>query len=167
MIDWLSSKFALFIASLLILSSAFSVISIQRQSIEDFELEKIAEEIAARVNSMALVHGHLSILMKFEKNGHGETLPMKVKDDAYIINLTKTGVMVLQDKNRFMARFVKSVHLWYPDINHNNDVAIIEEMDLRHRHLQFESGMDFIVERKLGELEESHEYHTFIHKKQI
>jgi hypothetical protein len=165
MIDWLSSKFALFVASLLILASAFSIIGIQRRSIGDFELERIADDIASRVNSVALTNGQSSQIVEFDNGSEDDAFPTDVGGSAYTVNLTPTAVLVLQDEKRFMAKFVKSVHLWYPDMNFTYSFTIMEGLDKTHRYLQLKSGTDFVVEQKLVRLEERNEYHTFIYER--
>jgi hypothetical protein len=165
MIDWLSSKFALCVASILILASAFTIIGIQRRSVEDFELERIADDIASHVNSVALTNAQASLVVKFDEGDRDEAFPLEVGGNAYTVNLTKSAVQILQDEKRFLATFVESVHLWFPDVNFTYNVTVMEELDQTHRYLQLESGTDFVVEQKLVRMEDGDEYHTFIYER--
>ena len=165
MIDWLSSKFALLVAALLILASAFAIIGIQRRGIEDLELERIAEDIASVVNSAALVNAQSCIVVEFGNGRQGNSFPSQVGGVPYTINLTRTAVLVVQNGKGFMAVFIESVHLWEPGPNAIEGGREIEEMDESHRNLQLESGTDFVVERKKVETKEGDEYHTFVYTK--
>ncbi len=165
MIDWLSSKFALLVAALLILASAFTIIRIQRRSIEDLELERIAEDIASVVNSAALVNAQSSIVVEFGRGGQGGSLPSDVGGVPYTVNLTRTAALVIQNSKGFMAVFIESVHLWEPGQDSIDGALSIEEMDESHRYLQLDSRTDFVVERKIVKTEEGDGYHTFVYTK--
>jgi hypothetical protein len=165
MIDWLSSKFALLVAAVFILASAFSIIRIQRRSIEDLELERIAEDIASIVNSAALINGQTSIGVEFGKGSQGESFPAEVGGAPYTIKFTHTAVLIVQSSKGFLAVFIGSVHLWKPGQYSAEGARSIEEIDQSHRHLQLESGTDFVVERKLIEMEGGDEYRTFVYKR--
>ena len=164
MLEWLASKFAMLLASMLVLASAFILIDIQRDSLEDVELKQIGNKIASNVNSVAFTNAEMRLFVTFDKMEGAISLPSKVNGSNYSIIITNVSVVILQGNRRFLAVFSTKVHPWDPTgINPANKTAI-EEMDGVHNSLILDSGFNFCIEAKIFMLGNGDEFHIFIYK---
>lgn len=164
MLDWLSSKFAMMLASMLILSSAFTLIDIQRNSLEDFELKLIADKISSCVNYIAFTNAEMKLTIAFDKSKGNVLLPTKVGGKEYSINITRSSVIISQGSKRFLSQFSTFVHLWNPSETESKNKVQLKEMDETNNFLLFKSGTNIIVERKRLIMEDGNEFHIFIYK---
>lgn len=164
MLDWLSSKFAMILASMLILSSAFTLIDIQRNGLEDFELKLIAHKISSCVNYIVFTNAEMKLTIAFDKSKGNVLLPTKVGGKEYSINITRSSVIVSQDSKRFLSQLTTLVHLWNPSESRPQNKIQLKEMDKTSNFLIFGSGSSIIVERKRLMMEDNNEFHTFIYE---
>lgn len=164
MLDWLSSKFIMIVAAILILASTITLINVQRSSLEEFELKKIANKIADEVNSVGLCFAETKLIFNFDKNSDAQSLPNKIGRNGYSINFTRTSVIVTQNAKGFIAQFSVQVHTWNPNSVETGNEVIMEEMDEKNKYLAFGSSSKFVIEQKALIMEDGNEFHTFVYQ---
>jgi len=164
MLDWLSSKFIMIVAAILILASTITLINIQRGSLEEFELKKIANRIASEVDSISQCFAETKLVFGFDSNSDAQSLPDKIGRDGYSINITRTAVIVTQNSKGFIAQFSDQVHPWNPNSVEIRDKATMEEMDENNNYLFFSSSSEFVIEHKALIMEDGNEFHTFVYQ---
>ena len=163
MLDWLSSKFVMMIAGVLILTSAITLIGVQKDGLEEFELKQIANKIADAVNSIGQTLAETKSSMEFEKKAGAQSLPLEVGGKGYTVNMSQSSVVVTQGSKGFSARFSVQAHYWNPNLEAVSNKSHLEEMDCAHRYLSLNSSSRFVIEHKIIMMEECNEFHTFVY----
>jgi hypothetical protein len=160
------------VAGMLILASALSLIGAQRGGIENLELRGIANKVSAIVSSVASTQGEVSVRITFndtegrirgDRDG-GISLPTSVGGRRYKINVTQNSIIIVQGSRRSAAQFSTTVHIWNPDEKDIRNIDYFREEDKMHDHLLLQSGSNLIVKQRTLLVEDSYEFHTFIHK---
>lgn len=162
MLDWLSSKMAMMVAALLIISSIIGFFAWQNKNTQELELQNIADQIANKINELNAIEGSTSIIVTFNDNIHGVHLNTVVDGEMYTINITQNLVIVSQHATLVVEKIIEPIHVWNPD----KDVYKSDEMqenDTKSRSQKFSSGTDFMIERKMVTVSGMREYHTFVY----
>ena len=163
MLDWLSSKMAMMIAALIILSSTIGFFAWQNKNIQALELQNIADQIAGKINEMNGIEGNAYVRVTFKDNINGMHLNTIVGGKTYTINITQNLVIASQHSTKVVGKIIEPIHVWKPD----KDVYESDEMqenDANSRTQEFSSGTDFIIERKMVTVSGLQEYHTFVYR---
>ena len=164
MLDWLSSKFAMMVAALLILASAFALLGIQRSGYEDAGLKAVADEIADGVNYVSRLNAEARAEMNLGGNDSGGGLPSKINGKAYSVNLSGTGVLVTQETKGALAHFSSRVHAWNPaHVDLGNETAV-GKMDDKVGFVLVDSGARFVIESRMMEKEDGNGFEVFVYE---
>ena len=76
--------------------------------------------------------------------------------------ITQNRVVITQNEKRVSSSLVCAIHLWHPQSNTYN-TSQIQEKDAEYNALEFLSGEDFQIQRKLLEIDKENEYSTFVY----
>ncbi|MEW5936629.1 MAG: hypothetical protein AB1665_02265 [Candidatus Thermoplasmatota archaeon] len=113
MIDWLSSKVAISIAVLILVSSVAGFMALQRESALDDEVRRHAEMAANWIDSFGSLGGESEAMMSIGEGGM-YCLPSSVGGEPVYLNLSM-GVVRLRCGARIAsASYIAEVHLWEP-----------------------------------------------------
>jgi hypothetical protein len=165
------------VAAGVILAAVLGVFIAQKRSLEELELQEVADEIAKRVNDVSSVNAETSVNMTFNENkasrGEGILLRDTIGGKDYEIELTPNMVIIRQDGRVATAKFDKSVHVWDPEVELNGrkytNQSELDEIDSEHIRVKKSSGYDFTIERKQLTVDKGSrggvvlEYHTFVY----
>jgi hypothetical protein len=163
MLDFITSKIAMVMAAVFILLVALGMYEIQKNAIEEEELENIADKIAATINEISAMEGSTKVNLTFDDLGEGIYLKPKVGDDTYEIRFTPNLIFITQNGRGTSSNLISAIHLWKPDRNGYN-AAELEDLD-NNREMKINSGdkVVIIVERTQIEVMGLLEHHTFVY----
>lgn len=162
MFDLLTSKLAMMIAAIVVLTSVLGIYAYQREQAKDLELRNIADKISGAIDEYNTLSGESIVTVIFDREEEGIYIQPKADGKKYDIVITKYKVIVSQETRRFYSNFVGSIHLWIPQSNSYNQTEITE-CDSEFKTLQLVSGDNFIIERKLLEISGESGYGTFVY----
>jgi hypothetical protein len=162
MMDLITSKLAMMIAAVIILSTVLGVYAIQREQGRDLELMNIAGTICRAVDEMNTIQGDTIFNMTFDRGAQGRFIEPLVNGKNYNILITRYEVVISQDNKRCQEDFMAPVHLWKPDLN-SFTISEIEDSHGEFNELIFTSGTDFTLERKSVLVGEELEFITFVY----
>lgn len=150
------------IAAIIILVSVLGIYAFQREQAKDLELNNIADRISGTIDNFNSLSGESKINVTFERGKEGTYVKPTVNGERYEIVITRIKVFVTLEERRAVSNLIAPIHLWAPQSNIYNQWQI-EENDGDHKILEFMSGEDFKVERKLLEIDQENEYRTFVY----
>lgn len=162
MLDFVTSKIAMMIAAIIILTSVIGLYTLQREQAKDIELQNIADKIAEAIHNVNTIQGETKVNVTFNRGDDGVYVNPAVNGKSYEILITSNKVIITQNDRRSISNFVVSVHLWVPIFSAYNQTQI-EEIDEANTTLELQAGEDFIIERKSIEVSGEYEYMTFIY----
>lgn len=162
MLEFLTSKIAMMMAAMIILISVMGIFTMIREDAEDLELRDVTDSISQSINDINSINGDTKELLTFQKGKDGIYLRPEIGGKDYEIILTQKKVMVRQDEEVFIEEFITSIHLWEP-VNNVYNMTEIQDMDAGNPQLNFMSGEDFVIERKLINLQGENGYMTFVY----
>ena len=162
MLDFVTSKIAMMIAAIIILTSVIGFYALQREQAKDMELQNIADKIAEAIHDVNIIQGETKVNVTFNRENEGVYVKPLVNGKSYETMITQNKVIITQNGRRSISNFVVSVHLWVPIFNAYNQTQI-EEIDEANKTLELQAGEDFIIERKSIEVSGVNEYITFIY----
>lgn len=163
MMDFIYSKFAMLVAVAIITASMIGFFYLQQSNIELRETQDVADNIANRVNEFGHLNANTKFNFTFNSSSNGIQQNGVINGTPYTLFFTQNFVCVSTQKNNVSSRFLYQVHLWNPQ-RYVYNTTELANMDFSHQSLQFASGNDFIIERRLVDVSEKPEYHTFIYK---
>ncbi|UCE74591.1 MAG: hypothetical protein JSV56_02515 [Methanomassiliicoccales archaeon] len=162
MFELLTSKLAMMIAVMIILSSILAIFTLQREDAKDMELRNTADKVSGAVDDLNSLLGETKVNVTFDSEKEGFYVDPVVLGKNYEITITRYEVVITQDGRKFISDFIVPIHLWRPDSNTYN-LTQIEDSDAENMRLEFVSGEDFIMERALLDIEGEYEYKTFVY----
>lgn len=162
LLDFITSKIAMMIAAVIILTSVLGIFSMQREDAKELELRNVADRISGAVNNLNTVLGETSEVITFTKGEDGIFLNPKIDGKTYEIIITQNEVVVKQEGKNFLREFVVNIHTWEPE-NMLYNLTQLQYKDEENTKLDFRSGEDFIIQRKLIEIDGEKEYMTFVY----
>lgn len=162
MLDFVTSKIAMMIAAIVILTSVIGIYALQRGQTKDLELRNISDKIAEAIGNINNLQGETKINVTFDRGEEGICIEPTVNGKNYEILISQYKVMITQEKRRAISNFVVSIHLWVPLSNAYNTTQI-EDNDETNKTLGLVSGEDFKIERKLVEISGENDYRTFVY----
>lgn len=162
MLDFVTSKIAMMIAAIIILTSVIGLYALQREQAKDMELQNVADKIAEAIHNVNTIQGETKINVTYNRESDGVYVNPKVNGKDYEIMITPNKVIITQNGRRSISNFVVSVHLWVPIFNVYNQTQI-EEIDEAYKTLELQAGDDFNIERKSIEVSGENEYMTFVY----
>ncbi len=162
MLDFVMSKIAMMIAAIVILTSVLGFFYFQREEAKDLELENIAEKFTDAVNNINSLQGETVVNVTFDEGKEGIYVRPNVNGNNYEILMSRSNIIITQEKRRASDNFITPVHLWEPENKAYNQTQI-EQKDDDNKKLEFVSGQDFKIERKFLEISGENEYMTFVY----
>jgi len=162
MLDFITSKIAMMIAAVIILTSVLGIFAWQREDSKALELRNIADEISNSINEFNSISGETKVNVTFEKSNEGIYLNPKVDGEDYEIIITQSEVIVRQNDRLFLRNFISSVHIWEPN-SEFYDKDEIKDNDSKSPQQELRSGEDFQIYRKLVNSGEGKQYMTFVY----
>ncbi len=162
MLDFITSKMAMMIAAIIILTSALGIYALQREQTKDLELNNIADKIAGAIENINTLQGETKVNVTFDIGKEGIYIDPMVNGKDYEILISQYKIMITQEERRAISNFVIQIHLW-PPLSNAYNLTEIEYIDESNRTLEFLSGEDFKIQRKLLEINGENEYRTFVY----
>jgi hypothetical protein len=162
LLDFITSKIVMMIAAIIILTSVLGIFAMQREDAKELELRNITDKISGTVNNINTVLGETKETITFTKGEDGIFLNPKVEGKTYEIIITRYEVIVKQEGKIFLSDFVVNIHLWEPE-NIAYNLTHLQNKDEENTKLDFTSGEDFIIHRKLIEIDGEKGYTTFVY----
>jgi hypothetical protein len=162
LLDFITSKIAMMIAAVIILTAVLGIFTMQREDAKDLELRNIADKISQTVNGLNTVLGETKETITFTKGEDGVFLNPKVDGKTYEILITRYEVIVKHKGKNFLSDFTVNIHLWEPE-NIAYNLTHLQRKDEENTELEFISGTDFEIQRKLIEIDGEKGYMTFVY----
>jgi hypothetical protein len=162
LLDFITSKIAMMVAAVVILTSVLGIFAWQREDSKDIELRNIADEISGSINEINSISGETKINITFEKSNDGIYLNPRVDGKAYKIIISQNEVIVRQNERLFLRNFINAVHIWEPD-SEAYEKDEIKEKDRKSPEIELKSEENFQIYRKLVNSGEGKEYMTFVY----
>jgi hypothetical protein len=160
-LELLTSKIAMMVAAIVILTSVLGIFSMQREDTKELELRNITDKITVTINNMNTIMGETKEIITFKEGEDGIFLKPKVDGKTYEITITRYEVIVRQDAKTFLRNFIEDIHLWVPEKTEYNSTQI-QDINKENMKLDFISGADFVIQRKLIEIDGEKGYMTFV-----
>jgi len=148
MLEWLSSKMAVAVAAMLMLSSVTLYFANQRESVRRTEIENVGRGIADFVDGVLGLSGEV----EFVAGCGGEVgllLPSEIGGSSYSIRLRRDSVIVTQQDRTSVNHWTGDLHLWHAG-DTVFDIDEIERLDAEYPSLElspcqrFEIGLEEI-----------------------
>lgn len=168
--QWLSSYVAVTIAVFIILASVVAFFTIQQNTMKDTEFAQIAKKIEEVIDSVSTVNGNTTKYITFETNQSGIPIQKLFYGDIYNINITKTGVIIMQKSRTAHLNFRTSIHPWNSSLlndsmDYYTDPSELAYLDNLYPFLNFNSNITsrIVIERKEISVNYDIQYHTFVY----
>lgn len=162
MLELVTSKIAMMIAAMIILTSFLAIYALQRDSGQDLRLQNIADKIAGAIDDLNTLSGETIVNLTFERGKEGIYVKPTVEGKSYEIMISRYRVFITQESHRGISNLVGPIHLWEPLMNSFNHTNI-ENIDRENKTLELTSGEDFKIERKSVEISGENQYLTFVY----
>ena len=162
MIELLTSKIAMMIAAVIILTSVLGIFSMQREDAKELELRNVADEILGVINNMNTITGETKETITFKEGEDGIFVKPNVDGKTYEITITRFEVIIRQDGKTFLRNFVEDIHVWFPEKIAYTSTEL-QDLDKEHWILKLASGEDFVILRKMVEIGGEKGYMTFVY----
>lgn len=162
MLEFLTTKIAMMVAAAIILISVFGIFSMQREDAKELDLKNISHEISGAINNVNTIIGETRETVTFEEGEEGIYLKPRIEGKAYEIILTRYEVVIRQDDKTFLINLIEDIHLWFPERGIYTSSEIMD-LDKEYWKLAFISGENFIIQRKLIEIDGEKGYMTFVY----
>ncbi len=162
MLEFITSKIAMMMAAIIILTSVLAVFTLIREDANDIQLRNYADTISDIINDINSINGETKEIITFQKGGEGIYLEPEIDGKGYEIKIYQNRVLVRQEDASFIERFIGQVHLWEPERT-AYDLNEIQDRDRENHQLKFISGKDLIIDRRLMEKEGENGYMTFVY----
>ena len=162
MIDLITSKLAMMVAAVIILTTVLGVYAVQREQGKDLELMNIVETICGAVDDMNGVQGDTILNITFDRGSEGRFLKPLVNGKNYDILITSYEVVISQEDRHYEEDFMAPVHLWQPQSNSFTS-SEIEDAGMEQGELSFGSGTDFTIERMRVVVDEEGRFLTLVY----
>jgi hypothetical protein len=143
MLEWLSSKMAVAVAAMLLLSSATAYFANQRDSVRRIEIENVARGIANFIDAVLDLTGETKFVVACDGDA-GLMIPEEVGGSPYEIHLRRDSVIAAQEGRLAVAHWTGDLHFW-----HAHDAAIdleeVQGLDAEHPSLDLISCQRFDI----------------------
>ncbi len=168
MIDWLYSKITVVIVVFILIAFFLGFFKWHTNNIAMEELQNISDEVAGQIDFITSIDGETQITVTFDDMGEGVRIPTTISNKPYTLNIT-TDLIFAEWKGAAVASPLTfpdgegdKLHFWHPEKNIYTR-AEVEGLDNGIFWNEFESGYDFVIERKLLEVSAFNDYHTFVY----
>ena len=167
MLDFVMSKVAMIVAAVFILLAGIGLYEIQKNAIEEEELQNIADKMAKTVNELSAMNADTKANFTFDRYEDGIYIPPTVGDSVYTIKITRNLLFISQDGRSISSNFLSAVHVWKPekDIYNGTQIASLDDAN-RDMIISSEDDVVLFVERKQIEVMGLNEHHTFVYLSQ-
>ncbi|UCG68133.1 MAG: hypothetical protein JSV09_09920 [Thermoplasmata archaeon] len=162
MLEIVTSKIAMMIAAMVILTSILAIYALQRDSGQDLEIQNIADKIAGTIDDLNTLSGETIVNLTFKREKEGIYVRPTLEGKSYEIMISRYRVLITQGNRRGISNLIGPVHLWRPLKNSYNQTNF-ENIDNENKTLELTSGEDFKIQRKLVEVSGENQYLTFIY----
>ena len=163
MLDFITSRVAMIVAAVFILLAGIGLYEIQRNAMEDEEVQNIGDKIAGKINELDALNANTKVNFTFDRFSEGIYIKPTVGGEVYTINITRNLLFLKQNGRRITSNFLGVIHVWRPDKD-NYNMTEFEELDAKNRYLEISSGEAVVIfaQRKQIEVSGMQEYHTFV-----
>ncbi len=162
MLEFITSKIAMMMAAIIILTSILAVFTLVREDADDLRLRNHAETISDAISNMNAINGETKEIITFQKGVDGIYLKPEIDGNEYEIKIYQNRVMVRNEDASFIEKFMGQVHLWEPE-GTAYDPNEIQDKDKENLQLSFISNEDIVIDRRLIEVEGENGYMTFVY----
>ncbi|MEW6070174.1 MAG: hypothetical protein AB1485_06105, partial [Candidatus Thermoplasmatota archaeon] len=162
MIEWFSSKFAMFIAATIMISSVIGFFKIQHENFKEHEIQSIADAISSAVNTVSSSASELKLRVTFNSSQSGIKLPTKIGGRNYEIEITPNLAIVIWNGATKVSTFSKSICLWNPVELKYITAEGLDAVNSRMKTISCHSYEDFFIANKLIDFPEGSKYLTFV-----
>ena len=111
MLEWLSSKMSVVLASMLLLSSMTAYFANQRDYARRQELETVARGLSSFVNAVFGVHGTTEFEVSFAGGGD-LVLPSRIGGSPYSVRMRSDSVVIEQYGGSAIGHWSGNLHFW-------------------------------------------------------
>ena len=143
MLEWLSSKMAVAVAAMLLLSSATAYFANQRDSVQRMEIENVARGIAGFIDAVLDLSGEAEFAAACDGDA-GLLMPSEIGGSPYEIHLRRDSVIAAQEGRTAVAHWTGDLHFW-----HAHDAAVdlegVQGLDAEHPSLDLVSCQRFEI----------------------
>jgi hypothetical protein len=163
MIDFVISKFAMIVAAVFVLLAGIGIYEIQKDAMEEEELQNIADKISKTVNELSGINANTEVNISFNRTRGGLYIKSTVGNKGYTLNITRNLLFITQEGRRIASNFIGIVHLWEP-VESAYNRSEIARFDTQNKTYEINSGdaVVLFVERRQVEGPGSR-YRTFVH----
>jgi hypothetical protein len=143
MLEWFSSKMAVAVAAMLLLSSVTAYFTIQKDSIRRTEIENVAHGIAEFANAVFDLTGEAEFVVACDGEA-GLIVPGEVGGSPYEIHLRRDSVIIVQGSMTAVGHWTGDLHFW-----RHQELAImaddVESLDAENPSLDIPSCQRFKI----------------------
>ncbi len=143
MLDWFSSKLAVSLAAMLLLSSTAAYFSTDDDRVRDRELATIARGISEFVGEVLKFRGETDLRISCDSESD-LTLPKDVRGSPYRVQLRPDSAVASQDDRLRIAHWTGDLHLWWHDSSPIRRETI-ERLDEEHQSIESDPQRGFSV----------------------
>jgi hypothetical protein len=122
MLEWLSSKMAVALGAMLLLSSVTAFFACQRESIRRIEIGNVARGIAGFIDAVLDLTGETKFVVACDGDA-ALIIPKEVGGSPYEIHLRRDSVIIAQEGRTMVAHWTGELHFWQ-----HHDMAIDTEV---------------------------------------
>lgn len=160
MIDWLSSKFAMAVAVIVLTASTVGFFAYQRSQQFERDVEGCAGSMARYIESFASLTGETRAVLTFGQ-GVGMDIPPAIQGKAVSVNVSNSLVIVACGNSKAAEGFAAKIHIWRPPDGELNKTAV-EKLDTDNPWTgEIKSPGGLTLEKKIVELNGRQELLTF------
>ena len=96
MIDWLYTKIGVFLASMMLLVSLLSLLSVMNGVLRDSQAENIATRVAETIDTVGTARGQIRFTVSVNQIGERGGLPRTLLGDEYALRIFQDSVWVVR-----------------------------------------------------------------------
>ncbi|MEM3342415.1 MAG: hypothetical protein QW728_06945, partial [Thermoplasmata archaeon] len=159
MFDWFTSKIAVSVAALILLSAVAGFFVYQRNSVDIEKLQIKADNIARIINQMSTLQSQSSMRIVFTSEQDGVYIDPMIDGNSYTITIYANMVLLEMKGAKAVAHLISNVHLWAP----SNEMVLssgtgaeaifgaadIQVRDMASSGYTFEAGRPIAISRVL------------------
>jgi len=153
MLEWLSSKLALTVATVIILSSFTGLFLMMSEDLKDAEFQFLADRIASSIDDVSSVNGNFQVTLSFTDSPRTGRFELQefFEGKRYTITVSPTLIRVKQGARRATSELTTSIHVWNPGDMHSVSQGQLDLADSLVKWWEIESGTNFtVVRREMG-----------------
>lgn len=168
MIDWLQSKLAIIVASMILLGFFIAIFAVVNESMKDNQAQIVANRIAETIGGVGRFEGETRILVHVGPEREGGSIPSTILGEAYSLIVYNSSVSIFHEgsTSRFWksARLHTTVYLFKPSKGEYRDEEFNSlERSTAEKGLKIRPLADFYIEKKLVKISGIASHKVFIY----